>query len=68
MVIAPLVIDATPALNQVDVPLRFDGRDLWLAMAEMSNAPVGRLGRKRGDLVAYYDDIRRAIERIFTGF
>ena len=30
--------------------------------------PAGRLGRKIGSLLAYEDEIRRALGRLFTGF
>ena len=63
-----MVVDAEPALKSIDIPVRFLGQSLWLALSELGNVPIKRLGRKQGDLLSQEDDIRRGLERLFSGF
>jgi hypothetical protein len=37
-------------------------------MAELGNVPTRTLGRARANLSEHEDDIRRALDRLFTGF
>ena len=66
VVVAPIVIDATSL--GLDIPVIVEGRHLHIAMSELSNIPTAPLRRMVADLAAYEDDIRRAIDRLFTGF
>lgn len=68
VVVAPLVTDAQPALTPLDVPVEVDGTTLTVAIAEMGVVERGALRRRKGDLLAYEYEIRRALDRLFTGF
>jgi len=54
--------------TRVSVSVKLDDETLHLSLAEM--APIARSGLKRstGSLLPYEDDIRRALDRLFTGF
>ena len=67
--IAPVVREAgTGDLSRVSVEVNVDDETMHLSLAEM--APVLRSALKTpvGDLSAHEDDIRRALDRLFTGF
>ena len=66
VVVAPIVIDATSL--GLDIPVIVEGRELHIAISELANIPSTPLGRVVADLAAHEDDIRRAIDRLFTGF
>lgn len=69
VVIAPLLRAAErPAYSDVSVPLRFLDQDLVLSLAELVTANRTALRRRLGDLWEHEDAIRRALERVFTGF
>jgi len=68
VVVAPLVNDAEPELAPLDVPVDFSGEKFALAVAELGGVERSALRRRSGDLVAYEDAIRRALDRLFTGF
>lgn len=69
MIIAPLLrLAERPAYADVSVALRFADQDLVLSLAELVAVDRALLRRSRGNLMAYEDDIRRALERVFTGF
>ncbi len=68
VVVAPVVLDGLRPLSSLDVPVHFADRLMVVAIAEMSSMfrPTG--SRSRGSLAGHHDDIRRAIEKLFTGF
>jgi toxin CcdB len=66
VIVAPIVVDATSL--GLDIPVTVQGRDLHIAMSELSNIPKAPLRRVVADLAAHEDDIRRALDRLFTGF
>lgn len=68
VLLAPLVNDAERAVSSVDIPIEFRGRKLVLVLAEMAGLPRRGLGPALGSLAEHEDAIRRAIERVFTGF
>lgn len=68
VVVAPLVNDAQPELTALDVPVEFNGVELAAAIAEIGSVERSALRRRAGDLAAYEDAIRRALDRLFTGF
>ena len=69
VVIAPLLRQADrPAYSGVSVPLRFADEDLVLSLAELVRVDRAVLRRARGTLQELEDEIRRALERVFTGF
>ena len=67
--IAPLIRESRSGdFTRVSVPVRLNNEALHLSLAEM--APIARsdLKRSAGSLLPYEDDIRRALDRLFTGF
>lgn len=67
--IAPLIREPRSGdFTRVSIAARLNDDILYLSLAEM--APVIRSDLKRsvGDLKPYEDDIRRALDRLFTGF
>jgi toxin CcdB len=67
--IAPVVREpSTGDFSRVSVEVVVDGETLHVSLAEM--APVLRSALKNpvGSLLAHEDDIRRALDRLFTGF
>ena len=69
VVIAPLMRLERPARgSKVFVEVEFGGENLVVNAAFLSNIERRELGRSRGSLAVYEDDIRRAVDRLFTGF
>lgn len=66
VVVAPLATDK--AANGVDVGIDHDGNGFVLALSELGSVPRHALGRAVGSLAPHEDDIRRALDRLFTGF
>ena len=67
--IAPLIRERQSGdFTRVSVSVKLNDEALHLSLAEM--APIARSDLKRsvGDLKPYEDDIRRALDRLFTGF
>jgi toxin CcdB len=67
--IAPLIREHRSGdFTRVSVSVKLNDEPLHLSLAEM--APIARSDLKRavGDLKSYEDDIRRALDRLFTGF
>lgn len=48
--------------------IEVSGETLVMDAALLANIERRMLGRARGSLTAYEDDIRRALDRLFTGF
>ena len=68
VVVAPVVKPGLLSASEFDVPVMIDeGRHLVsvIGMAAVSSA---RLKRRHSSLLAHEDDIRRALDRLFTGF
>jgi hypothetical protein len=66
--LAPLVIDAQRQMSSLDIPIEFQGRHLVLAIAEAAGVPRQGLGRALGSVVQQEEEIRRAFDRLMTGF
>jgi len=67
--IAPLIREPRSGdFTRVSVPVELNDEALYLSLAEM--APIARSALKRtaGNLLSFEDDIRRALDRLFTGF
>lgn len=69
VLVAPM-IRVTPGdqFTRVSVGVAFQSEDLMLSLPEMAPLPRKTLGPILGDLREYEDDIRRALDRVFTGF
>ena len=68
VILAPLVIDSKQAISSIDLPLEFRDEPCVLVIAELAGIARRALGRPIGSVEAYEYDIRRALERVFTGF
>ena len=69
VLVAPLLLAVgveTP--TQAAVPITFEGQRYLLDMSLTTNLTTRLLGRPRGSLAIYEDDIRRAFDRLLTGF
>lgn len=67
--IAPLIRETRSGdFTRVSVPVELNDEALYLSLAEM--APIARSALKRtaGNLLSFEDEIRRALDRLFTGF
>lgn len=67
-VVAPVLHGDAAAVTLTSVPFEFAGRPYALLVGEPTTVDAHRLGRAIGNLKDYEDDIRRALERVFTGF
>ena len=69
VIIAPLMrLEQSARNSKVLVEVEFAGESLIVNAAFLGNIEHRMLGRSRGSLAAYEDEIRRAIDRLFTGF
>ncbi len=66
VVVAPLATDK--AANGVDIDVGYEDSGFVLALSELGSVPRQSLGRTVGSLTPHEDDIRRALDRLFTGF
>ncbi len=68
IIVAPVVNDATETVSGLEIPVEIEGQRLTLVISEMfSLTPTG--SRVAIDNLSYLeDDIRRAVDRLFTGF
>lgn len=68
VVVAPLIDDAARPVTAVDVPVAFSGRELVIAVGELRGSALNGHRRAIGSLSDREDDIRRALEKLFSGF
>ena len=66
VVVAPLVIDKLP--TSVEIAVELDGRPFIVAVTEMGSVRAACLTHAIGDLREHEDALRRALDRLFTGF
>lgn len=66
--VAPLHAATTERLDGLSIPVQVDDMDVVLVISELAYLPSQRLRQKVGSLAAHEDDIRRALDRLFTGF
>jgi hypothetical protein len=67
-IIAPLIDDSERPVTSVDIPLAYKGRNLVLAVGEMRGSALTGSRRAVGSLSEHEDTIRRALDRLFSGF
>ena len=53
-------------MSLVEMP--FKGERLVLVISELASMASHNLKHRAGSLMTYEDDIRRALDRLFTGF
>lgn len=67
--VAPLYHrEVFPVLTRLTVKVESDGQDLIVSIPELVALSSSLLHRKVGSLVEHEDAIRRALDRLFTGF
>jgi toxin CcdB len=69
VVIAPMLIaHEFTAYSRTSAQVEFDDLRYVVSIAELAAADVRRLTNSQGSLLAFEDDIRRALNVVFTGF
>lgn len=68
VVVAPLVNDAERAVAELEIAVEVDGQRLVLVVSELSSLTRRSLKRRAGSLARHEFEIRRALDRLFTGF
>lgn len=68
VIVAPVLRDATRAIMPFEIQVEIAGEVLVLALTEIFSIDRSLLQRSVGNLRAYEDDLRRALDRLFTGF
>jgi toxin CcdB len=68
VMLSPVIRDGHRPLSPVDIAIEFRAEQFVVAVAESAGVPRAGYGPKLGSLTAYEDDIRRALDRLFTGF
>lgn len=69
VLVAPLVrIPPDAVYTRVALPVTFQDEDLMLSLAEMAAVSKASLSAPVGNLASHEDAIRRALDRLFTGF
>jgi toxin CcdB len=68
VVVAPAVNDAERAVGDLEVRVEIAGEPLTLVVSELFSVSATILRRRAGSLAQQEDAIRRALDRLFTGF
>ncbi len=69
VIVAPLMrLKSSAAQSKVMVEVRFVSETLTANLTFLANIERALLRRRAGSLTDYEDDIRRALDRLFTGF
>ncbi|MGH6979244.1 MAG: CcdB family protein [Brevundimonas sp.] len=68
VIVAPVVRRELLKPNAVDIPVRFDGEVFVVSVIGMAALRRTDLKRRRGSIVDFEFEIRRALDRLFTGF
>lgn len=68
IIVAPVIRDAEQQLGELDLPIEISGEALTIAMTEMASIDRQQLRQLVLNASDHEDLIRRAIDRIFTGF
>jgi toxin CcdB len=68
VVVAPVLSRRAIKLMDFEIPLEWNDRSLLISISGMAAVRRANLRRKITSLAAYEDDIRRAVDRLFTGF
>jgi hypothetical protein len=68
IIVAPVVRDARTPIKGVDLIIEFEGERLTVTLVELFSMPRAPLRTVRGDLTSREDELRRGLDRLFTGF
>ena len=67
-VVAPLVRCDMLEPSDVDIAVTLDGEDMIISLIGLAAIAGHRLKNRRASLRSHEDDIRRGLDRLFTGF
>jgi toxin CcdB len=68
-VVAPIMLqDGRSAFTEISLAVPFAGAEHIVLIGELGAVETRLLRKPLGDLQAYEDQIRRALDRLFTGF
>ncbi len=67
-VVAPVFARRKTTMSGVEIRIVVDGADLLIVLTGLAAVRTGSLKQRIGSLLTYEDDIRRALDRLFTGF
>ncbi|MBU4434829.1 MAG: CcdB family protein [Alphaproteobacteria bacterium] len=68
VIVAPAVNDAQRQVNGLEISVEIEGQALVLIISELFSVTAGALRQRAANLAAHEDEIRRALDRLFTGF
>jgi toxin CcdB len=68
VVVAPIIRDARRPLAGVDVPVTVSEEAMTITLMELFSLERSLLKTVRGSLAQHEDEIRRGLDRLFTGF
>lgn len=68
VVVAPLVLERESAISEIELRMEFEGKTYLLMIPGLFSLPRRELKRRIGSLAHREEDIRRALDRLFTGF
>lgn len=68
VVVAPAINDAERIVGDLEVRVDIAGERLTLVVSELFSLSATALRQRSGSLVEHEDAIRRALDRLFTGF
>jgi toxin CcdB len=68
VIVAPVVRDAMRPLTSIDLSIEFGGEVLNVTLVELFSIEQSLLKTVRGSLAEHEDQLRRGLERLFTGF
>ncbi|MET0272401.1 MAG: CcdB family protein [Phenylobacterium sp.] len=68
LVVAPLVRDASRLMSDLDLEVEVEGERLVIVLGELFSIERVLLKKGRHSVADHEDAIRRALDRVFTGF
>jgi len=68
VIVAPAVKNATRLVCELEIEVEIQGEPLALLISELFSLTATTLRRRACSLAQHEDAIRRALERLFTGF
>jgi toxin CcdB len=68
IIVGPVQTRRSVELPDLEIPVSVDDDELLINVLGMAAIRRSDLRRRKGSLIEHEDDIRRALERLFTGF
>ena len=67
-IVAPVVANRKTTVNGLEIRVLVEDVDLLVVLTGLAAVRTATLKQRVGSLVPYEDEIRRALDRLFTGF